>query len=247
MKPTFVGIVLAAVQLSAWAQLPGTQLGAIQHSRPVQSQVEQSREQRLAADWGLRTEEWTRYQEIMEGPLGIYSPNLDPLTALGIEARSDAERRRYAELQVQAESRRVEKLLTYQRAYDEAWQRLQPNTQRVNLPGAVAGAGPTAPGATPLGVNGRTAVFVRDNCPPCEDVVRKLQASGTLFDLYMVGSRSDDARIRAWAQRAGIEPGKVRDRAITLNHDGGRWMALGVAGELPAVVRPVNGQWQRLP
>ncbi|MFK1437571.1 TIGR03759 family integrating conjugative element protein [Pseudomonas aeruginosa] len=247
MKPIFVGIVLAAVQLAAWAQLPDTQLGAIEHSRTAPSQTAQSREQRLAADWGLRTEEWTRYQEIMEGPLGIYSPNLDPLTALGIEARSDAERRRYAELQVQAESRRVEKLLTYQRAYDEAWQRLQPGTQRVNLPDAVAGSGRTAPGATTLGGNGRTAVFVRDNCPPCEHVVRKLQTSGAPFDLYMVGSRSDDARIRAWAQRAGIEPGKVRDRAITLNHDGGRWMALGVAGELPAVVRQVNGQWQRQP
>ena len=49
----------------------------------------------------------------MEGPLGIHSPNLDPLSALGIEARSDEERRRYAELQVQIEARRVEKLLAY--------------------------------------------------------------------------------------------------------------------------------------
>ena len=67
-----------------------------------------------------------RYRELMEGPLGIHSPNLDPLTALGIEARSDEERRRYAELQVQVEARRVEKLLAYQRAYDDAWQRLHP-------------------------------------------------------------------------------------------------------------------------
>ena len=68
----------------------------------------------------------------MDGPLGIYSPNLDPLSALGIEARTDEERRRYAELQVQVEARRVEKLLAYQRAYDEAWQRLNPGMQRVN-------------------------------------------------------------------------------------------------------------------
>ncbi|MGD4883772.1 TIGR03759 family integrating conjugative element protein, partial [Xanthomonas citri pv. citri] len=32
---------------------------------------------------------------------------------------------------------------------------------------------------------------------------------------------------------------------ITLNHDGGRWLSLGVSGELPAVVREVGGQWQR--
>ncbi len=79
-------------------------------------------------------QESARYRELMDGPLGIYSPNLAPLSALGIEARTDEERSRYAELQVQVEARRVEKLLAYQRAYDEAWQRLHPGMQRVNLP-----------------------------------------------------------------------------------------------------------------
>ena len=37
----------------------------------------------------------------------------------------------------------------------------------------------------------------------------------------------------------------ARARAITLNHDAGRWLSLGLSGELPAVVREVNGQWQR--
>jgi integrating conjugative element protein (TIGR03759 family) len=71
----------------------------------------------------------------MHGPLGVYSPNLDPLTALGIEARSDEERNHYAELQVHAEAQRVEKMLTYQRAYDAAWQRLYPGQLRVELGG----------------------------------------------------------------------------------------------------------------
>ena len=88
---------------------------------------------------------------------GIYSPNLDPLSALGIEARTDEERRRYAELQVQVEARRVEKLLAYQRAYDEAWQRLNPGMQRVNLPDDKPGAGPSS---SPLSGSGRMAVFV---------------------------------------------------------------------------------------
>jgi integrating conjugative element protein (TIGR03759 family) len=75
--------------------------------------------------------------------------------------------------------------------------------------------------------------------------VQQLQAAGTAFDLYMVGSRQDDARIRQWATQAGIDPARVRARAITLNHDAGRWLSLGLSGELPAVVREVNGQWQR--
>ena len=191
-----------------------------------------------ARDWGLSAEDWTRYRELMQGPLGVYSPALDPLTALGIEARSEEERRRYAELQVQAESKRVGKTLAYQRAYDDAWKRLYPGQQRVDMPGA------KAPGAGNRG-SGRPAVFVKAECPPCEQRARQLQAAGTAFDLYMVGSRQDDARIRQWATQAGIDPGRVRARTITLNHDAGRWLSLGLPGDLPAVVREVNGQWQR--
>lgn len=200
-------------------------------------------DEQQARDWGLRPDEWARYRELMQGPLGVYSPNLDPLTALGIEAHSDEERRRYAELQVQAEARRVDKTLAYQRAYDAAWQRLAPGMQRVKLPGATP-AGLTA--GIPQGSD-RTAVFVKDGCPACDQAAQRLQASGAEFDLYLVGSRADDARIRDWARRARIDPAKVRARQITLNHDGGRWLALGLQGELPAVVRQVRGQWQRQP
>lgn len=209
------------------------------HERPTA--IEHSDEQQ-ARDWRLRAEEWARYQELMRGPLGVYSPHLDPLTALGIEARSDEERRRYAELQVQAEAARVEKLLAYQRAYDDAWQRLNPGLQRVTLPGA----GP----ASTLGMSmpaARIAVFVKDACPACDALVQRLQADGGEFDLYMVGSRADDARIRTWARRVGIDPAKVQARTITLNHDAGRWRSLGLPGDLPAVVRETDGQWQRQP
>jgi len=200
--------------------------------------IDAALDERQARDWGLRPEEWTRYRQLMQGPLGVYSPNLDPLTTLGIEARSDEERNHYAELQVQVEARRVNKTLAYQRAYDAAWKRLYPGQQRVNLPGAqTLSAGNSG--------SGRLAVFVRADCAPCDQRVRQLQTAGTEFDVYMVGSRLDDAYIRQWATRAGIDPARVRARTITLNHDAGRWLSLGVSGELPAVVRELNGRWQR--
>ncbi len=57
--------------------------------------------------------------------------------------------------------------------------------------------------------------------------------------------RQDDARIRLWAARVGIELEKVRTRSITLNHDGGRWLSLGVGGELPALLCETANGWQR--
>ncbi|MFC1102698.1 hypothetical protein ACFGYK_10630 [Pasteurella multocida] len=45
-----------------------------------------------AQEWGLTAEEWQRYLELQQGERGVWSPNLDPLTTLGIEAKTEAER-----------------------------------------------------------------------------------------------------------------------------------------------------------
>jgi len=213
----------------------------IAHS-PARSVTDTALEEHLASDWGLQTDEWARYRELMRGPLGIYSPTLDPLTALGIEARSENERQHYAQLQVQFEGRRVEKMLAYQRAYDGAWRRLHPTLQPLSVT-ALATAARTSGDA--MSDPGRLAVFVKDPCPECDARVKQLQAAGRAFDVFMVGSRQDDGRIRQWAARVGIDPIKVHARIITLNHDAGRWLSIGGQGELPAVGTQVNGQWRR--
>lgn len=232
---TITGAVQPATQAVAEPRPAEPRVTPTAQSVPHAS-AETSLDLRLARDWGLSPEDWTRYRQLMQGPLGTYSPNLDPLTALGIEARSDEERRRLADLQVKAEARRTEKLLSYQRAYDEAWRRAFPNAARVNLPGAQSQS---------TAGSGRMVLFVKDGCTPCDAQARTLQAAGTPFDVYMVGSRQDDARIRLWATRVGIDPDKVRARSITLNHDGGRWLSLGVGGELPALLRETASGWQR--
>lgn len=193
-------------------------------------------DEQRAKQWGLRAEDWKRYRQLQQGPLGIYSPNLDPLTALGIEAQTDDERQRYAELQVRAESARVSKELAYQRAYDQAWKRLYPDLQSVTLTDHISISKQDSQ---------RFALFITDNCTPCNRQVKQLQTAAQPFDLYMVDSNNDDARLRQWAKRIALDPTLVRDGKITLNHDGGRWASLGVTGELPALVREVNGQWQR--
>jgi integrating conjugative element protein (TIGR03759 family) len=239
-----VAVALAiASSHNANAQSASTPSSATQvTTTQSQATLDARHEQHLAQAWGLKREEWTRYRELMRGPLGIYSPNLDPLTALGIEARSDSERMRYAQLQARVEGARVQKLIAYQRAYDEAWKQLFPGLPRVRrIQGSEQEEKRVAASAT----DARVAVFVKGGCPACDARVLALQAAGRTFDLYMIGTRGDDAVIHAWASRIAVDPAKVRTRAITLNHDAGRWLQVGDAGALPAVLRRVDGRWQR--
>ena len=60
----------------------------------------------------------------MKGPRGIQSPGLDPLSTLGIEAQTPAERRKFAEKWVKEEFIRTQKELDFQREVNAAWQRL---------------------------------------------------------------------------------------------------------------------------
>ncbi|KPA90100.1 MULTISPECIES: TIGR03759 family integrating conjugative element protein [Pseudomonas] len=195
-------------------------------------------DQQRAAEWGLKQEEWQRYRRLMEGPLGVHSPQLDPLTALGIEARDSAEQERYAQMQAQAEFARLQKLLDYQRAYDRAYKRLYADQLPVNLIGSAALA-------SPVEAAGRLAVFVKPGCQSCITRVGQLQRDGQRFDLYLLDNGGNDSLLRDWARQAGIDPQKVRRREITLNHDAGHWARLGDSGPVPAVMRPVNGQWRR--
>jgi integrating conjugative element protein (TIGR03759 family) len=240
--------ILCAIACAYW--ITGTASAAPSNQQSQQqfsaegNAAQRNLQDQLAKEWGLSSKEYERYQELMQGPRGIWSPGLDPLTALGIEARTDEERRRFAELQVKAERERVEKELAYQRAFDEAYRRLYPGEKTIELSTAPVQS-PTAESGPSLQGNGRLAVFVKDNCQACIDQVKQLQAARTPFDLYFVGSQNDDERIRRWAILAGVEPSSVKSRLITLNHDKGRWLRLGLGGDLPASVTQVGGQWQR--
>lgn len=66
---------------------------------PQQTRIEeQAITHTQAQQWGLTDSEWQRYQQLHQGERGIWSPGLDPLTTLGVETNSDAERQRFAEL-----------------------------------------------------------------------------------------------------------------------------------------------------
>lgn len=186
--------------------------------------------------WGLTDDEWAKFERLQAGPRHYWSPQLDPLTTLGVETDSDQERQRYAELQVRLEAKRAERELAYQKAYTAAWARLFPGM----LP--VQGMADD-PAATPAG---RFALFVEERCPPCVANTQQWLRSGAHLDVYLVGSQGDDGRLRQWARDAGITPVQVSSGQVTLNHDRGRWFTLGASRPLPARFQQVDGKWQRI-
>ncbi|MCE8005312.1 TIGR03759 family integrating conjugative element protein [Billgrantia ethanolica] len=173
-----------------------------------------------AREWGLTDQEWERYETLMEGSRGIWSPDLDPLTALGVEARSDQERRRYAELLVEVEKARVESELAFQRAYDEAWQRLYPNELPVDsfLTSAQGQVGVFPATANQSQASRLSLHVAARDCAECDATVAQLLDSGVPMDVFVIDSEGDDGVIRQWARERSIPVSRVQAREITLNH-----------------------------
>ncbi len=183
-----------------------------------------------AQEWELTPDEWLRYQQLKNGRRGVLSPGLDPLTMLGTEARSDEERRRLAELWVKQEFRRTEAELAFQREVDNAWRRIFPRLLPVRQ--------------NPV-TTGRRALFVRENCPPCEQRLTQLLAGGQPLDIYLVGSGGQDSAIRRWAQKQRIPAAKVVSRHITLNHDNGQWLKYS-GGKMPVLLQQEGQGWSHV-
>ena len=238
MNRTQLPAVVCLVSLLSTATAMGNPVTTQSRTQDTQSAPLGRSDSEQAASWGLTEQEWTRFEQIQAGPRGFWSPNLDPLTALGVEAQTDQERQRYAELQVALEAKRAERELAYQNAYTAAWAKL--------FPGLLPIQGMASSSPTSSSVASRPALFVEDHCPACTTEAQRLQNSDTTFDIYLVGSQGEDERVRSWARQADIDPAKVQRRQITLNHDRGRWFSLGAPGPLPATFQQVHGQWQRL-
>ncbi|CCW33000.1 putative exported protein [Xenorhabdus nematophila F1] len=226
MKLYQLGVLVWLLSSPVWAVTP-TPL-ASQQTRTTESQPQSLNNQ--AEQWQLSTDEYQRYQQLMNGPRGIQSPGLDPLTALGIEAESDTERRRYAEQWVKAEFARTEKELRFQREVNAAWQRLFPDVLPVNMEKSRA-------------TNGRLALFVRaKDCPQCETRLAEVLAAKQPADIYLVDSQSNDDTLRQWAKDHHIPVERVHNRQITLNHDAGYWFRFG-KGLMPVLLRQGEQGW----
>ena len=198
--------------------------------------------------WNLSETEWRRYKQLMRGIRGSISPStISPIEVLGIHARDEAERQRYAEVWARAMREDVSRILAFQHAYDAAGKRLYPNEPLIDID--------RLPGKTEktssLQSTDRLLFFTRPECPACDLLVGKLlkridEVNG--IDIYLMDiAPSDDASVRNWATGHQIDPEWVRNRRITLNHDAGALASLtGGQGESPYILRRRGADLSRL-
>ena len=189
----------------------------------------------LAKRWRLDHEEYQRYLDLMRGPLGKWSPDLDPLLVLGMFAESSQEERRYAELYAQQEFDLTERTLRFQQVYRAAFERLFPNSgmldHRLLAPyfshqqqkSAMKNAKRLAKKRFAEG--DRLLLFVPSNCRDCLPVIHQLigllsstQQSGV--DVY-VRDAQDDGAVRAWANAHAIKTAWLNNQHLTLNRNEG--------------------------
>lgn len=188
--------------------------------------------------WELSETEWRRYKQLMQGIRGSISPpTISPIEVLGIHARDQDERRRYAEMWTRAMREDVSRILAFQRAYDEAGKRLYPNEQLIDLDRL-----PSADKTNFLQPGDRVLFFTRPDCSACDALLDKLLKhidKVAAIDIYIAGVKAgDDQSVRDWAAAHAIKPEWVRSRRVTLNHEAGVLERLTQGkGEIPYILR----------
>lgn len=180
----------------------------------------------LARQWQLTDTDWLKYKTIMKGPRGVWSPGLDPITALGVSETDLVERKRYAELWIKVETKRAELEIAFEVERQIAAKRINGDQLAVNNQQWVQEWE-----AKRITVTKQVALFVDVKCvDACKALVEEVRASvgeNATLDIFFVNGATSEA-IGQWAASMKISPEIVRSKSITLNFDDGKSSSLKV-------------------
>ena len=227
VRMVLVLVAVSAIEVRAVEQSATQSSRATEHTTAIEDAVLSPLERSRALEWQLSDVEWRRYQSLRQGIRASVSPStLSPIEVLGIHARDETERRRYAERWAQMMREDVDRILAFQAAYDAATRRLygvEPLIDISRLP-------QSPPVEPPLLETDRVLLFTRANCATCDVILERVLARLDAIDgvdVYLLDvTRGDESSVRAWASSRGIASADVRSRRVTLNFDAGAFGAL---------------------
>ncbi|MGS2722104.1 TIGR03759 family integrating conjugative element protein [Porticoccus sp. GXU_MW_L64] len=193
-----------------------------------------------AQRWSLTADEYQTYLALLNGPLGKWNPNIDPLLALGMYATSPEQSKRYAELYARQEHDLTQRTLAFQRLYQQAFNRLYPNQGLIHSKLLTPyfqhrqqkseRQWHHQKAKSQLQAGDRLLTFVSKDCNDCQTKITRLMGlisttRDTRIDLYLVGVQGD-AVVRRWVQAHQIDSQWIESQRLTLNKDEGLYQRL---------------------
>jgi len=162
--------------------------------------------------WGLDKDEWLEYKRLMQGPRGLWTPNLDPVQVLGMNAETSVEMRHYAKKMAKMEYARLTREGAFDRAYASEYKKIlgdqslfpvnqyREHTNKETATSSIQ----------------RIQFYVKLPCDECLPQMKKWLADSVAIDIHFLDSKNAD--IKLWAVKMGISPLLVSSKQITLNH-----------------------------
>lgn len=183
-------------------------------------------EKSLAKQFMLSEADYQKYKEIMSGPRGVWSPELDPITALGVSETDPQKRKKYAEIWVKVESKRMELEIAFEVERMAASKRVFGDKLAFNNTSWIEQWKNEQNELTK-----KIYLFIDHDCTKkCKSLIEELRHSiskTSRLDIYFqTGATSEN--IAEWASYMKISPETVKKRIITLNFDQGKSASLGV-------------------
>ncbi len=235
VKPVLIAACFFGFSSVAFAQNATTEVGQ------DQAEVQEFNVNELRVDdgflksWGITKEEYARFIYLKRNtPRGVITPQANPLYYLGLEARTPAERERFAQKVAQMEFENAQKGSEWRAAVQAAAVKLYGQGDLVDLKKGMdleqmlektaaslkGGRRGSVVGYGGAGVNRQ--IYVSSDCDDCLPVYKKALrdlTSGSLTRLEIVfPAGTPDLQIRQWATKAGVPIELNKRGVVELRH-----------------------------
>jgi len=164
--------------------------------------------------WGLDMSEWQEYKRLMQGPRGLWTPNLDPVQVLGMNAKTPADMQKYAKKMAKMEYDRLTREGAFDRAYAREYNKLLGG--KTLFPVNKHKQSESTDEKTVISGVQRIQFYVKLPCPECLPQMKKWLDESVAIDIHFLDAKNGN--IKLWAVKMGISPLLVSSKQITLNY-----------------------------
>ena len=211
--------ILVIISMCVCAFTFGASTTEVNDSRRTDSLTGQMQTTTPWLSWGLTETEWAEYEKIMQGPRGTWTPNISPVSVLGLNADSELERTRYAKIAARQDWQRLMNERAWHLAYKSAKEEYF--GQQISMIDVESAS------IEHIDSESKLVMFTDDSCiQVCQKTLEQVIQSKARLDVYFIG-KIERADIIQWASTHSVPPELVNDAGlITLNIDRGLFEAM---------------------